>query len=399
MPSLIEELNDTTTAELDPAPSTTPEVVAPASDAPAVESDEPAQSEVEAEQEAQPEENLELLEEVAKAEDLDLKDPSQRAFAEKLAAREQKIRDLQAQQSGQGEPEEYALTEFEKEALGAEEQPQSTAAAEQAAPAGQQNNAGPVRYGDIGDSWKGPDDAYNAEAQAWSDIQKDVEAGKPPDMRRLHDIKLAQFVRMADSILIPHLGQRIPVIVQQGVEKLLQERLGNIMPKLEESLAERQFAAAKEASLTDLEKVKGFEKVRDLYKVGEGKVKFRDPATGQEAEFPNTPLNRIIAKNPDILNIQVPHKDPAIAQRLTTTARLRAAMRYHNAQRIAPAAAKNIMAAGAQAARKTAADRTRQGLNAGSGAPTSNGGTKPAGLIDDLQNIPGQGKSFGSLFT
>lgn len=400
MPSFVEELNDVTTADLDPAPQTTPEVVSPATSSPAVESDEPAQPEVEVAQDEQPEGNQELLAEVAKAEGLDLNDPGQRAFAEKLAAREQKIRDLEAEKTGLGAPDEYALTEFERDALGAEAEPQAqTAPPEQAAPAGQQPNAGPPRYGDIGDNWKGWNDAYNAEAQAWTDISKAVEAGQTPNMDNLNAIKHAQFVRMADNILIPHIGARIPVLVRQEAEKLIQERFGEVMPQIMESIQERRFTAAKESALTDLEKMKGFEKVRDLYKSGEGKVKFRDPHSGQEEDFPNTPLNRIISKNPDILNIQVTHKDPAIAQRLTITARLRAAMRYHNAQRIAPAAAKNIMAAGAKAATKAAADRTRQGLNAGSGAGTSSNGAKATGLLDELQNIPGQGIPFGSMFT
>lgn len=337
-----------------------------------------------------------VLAEIAKELELNLEDPAQRIIAERAAQREMRAQEAQ-------EPEvEESLTEFEKSLL---QPPTEDKGIQQ--PPGQQLQQqqqvaqGPQQYGDIGDTWKGPHDALVAEADAWEDVRLANENKQDTKMAmdRVHAIRHAQFVRMADATLTPYIRAVVPRLAQQMFEQMVQERFGDVLPHIQGSIQDRQYGAAKEAAMTDLEKLPAYKGVRDLYKADATKptLKYKGE-DGKVEEFPNTPLNAILIANPDLLKIRVDHKDPQIAYRLTATAMLKAVMRIANNGKLSSKTVKSVMAAGAKANQQANLDKTRQGLNSGKGASVNGSGSNNGGLISTLNSVPGGGKSFSSLF-
>jgi len=163
-------------------------------------------------------------------------------------------------------------------------------------------------------------------------------------------------------------------IVQNQMGQQFQSQFGDVMPAINETVALARSNRARDAAVSDLE-TGGFKGLRDLMKPGQGVIKFKDPDTGHIGEFPNTPLNAILARHPEILSIKRDHKDPETALRLTMTAIYRQAMRIHQGQSVKPENAQRLLKAGQAIEQKRQQDRTRQTLNAGPGA-TSRGGSK-----------------------
>lgn len=311
---------------------------------------------------------------LAKDEKLDLKKPEDRDLAERLLRREMKLR--QELESGAGDP---ILTDFEKELYGdtegSTEGDGTTPPAQQAQQPQQAQQTFDLwsSLNDAGKSWKSWDDANIAELEEFGRIAEDVEAKRKPDMARLSAIRQAQS-RRALLEQMPFLH----TVMQRTVQNMLQQTLGSVLPQVNELSESRNRDQARDSAIMDLERVPEFKGIRNLLKPGEGTVKFKDPATGQTAEVDNTPMNRILVSNPEILRIHVPHKDPKTSMRLTNIERYRAAMRIYNGS--SSKTTKNLLKTAEVIAGKKQADRARQGLNGGSGV--QRGGSAPAPVVN-----------------
>lgn len=336
-----------------------------------------------------------IISQLAEEEELDLNDPSQRSLAERMARREMKLRQ-QAETDGQT-GEEDLLTDFER-SLGETEEEQTgnerTRTEEARYPAEETRREATSPSGqwpvirDRGEQWKSWDDGYNAELQELGRIGQDIEAGRKPDLRNLSEIRAAQNRRV--------LVEQLPFLVQlmkQQIGESFKTQFGEIMPSLQEFSTASLTKRATEAALSDLESTKEFKGIRELTKPEQGTVKFRDPETGETQEFANTPLNRILARHPEILSIKRDHKDPSVAMRLTMTAIYRQAARIAQSQSVKPENAKRLFEAGKRTEQKKQQDRARQTLNAGPGA-TSRGGSNR----DDFLASQIQGSKFHQLF-
>lgn len=346
---------------------------------------------------AEAEIDAELLSDVAKDAGLDLADPSQRAIAEKFARREM------SKLAGAAPDAADELTEFEK-SMAAEaakpvvaKQPDQQQQQQQR-PQQQQEDQ---RYFDVGDGWKNwMKDGYQAEADAWVGVQDAIDKKQDPSqaMEKVHAVRVAQFRRIFDADIVPYLNHLLPQLINTHGGKLLDSKLGHVMPQLEQSFSENRFNAAKESAIADLSKTKGFENVKSFYDVDKAAptLQFRDPSTGQIGTFPNTLLNRTIKAFPEILSIRVEHKDPAVAERLTITACLKAVSRYARAGKVDGKAAKMIMDAGAQQQARRATERGRQALNAGGGAPLNNGAPADS-FIGNLNTHGGGGMTLAQV--
>lgn len=215
----------------------------------------------------------------------------------------------------------------------------------------------PGKFGDIGDAWETPADALQQESDEWA---KDT-----PDLKKIAEIRAANFRRQ----LAGHQG-----MVQFMIAQVLKSELGDLPQQMKASQQRQRSDNNYNFALAELSKAKGFEDVPKLFeRQGDAKVKFKG------VEYPDTPANRILAENPEILDIQVKHADPDTAERLTEMARLRHMHKLHRlkqqAKKSLPAdKAAAIFDSGQQAATKNPADRTRQSFNAGRGA-SGNGDT------------------------
>lgn len=327
----------------------------------------------------------ELMFKLAEQYGLDPSDPAQARTLRRLAHKEMMIQKLQGQgpANAAGQP----LTEFERSLI--EQSKQSKEPGQEAKPpeAAKPTAAPPetpLRYGDIGDTWKSPEEAY----QQWE------EAFNKNDYARMDEIQRAQSVRWFDKDVLPKLGKLFDFRIQQMIGQFRDKELGSVLQPIKQTLEQRQVADDAEFALRQLESTEGFDSIRNLLKTEEG------PDIEINGElFKNTPMNRIVADNPWIGNIRVDHADPSTARRLTMIERYRAAHSIQAKQKpsgLAPEVASDLVKAGATMASRTPNDRVRQSLNAGSGASSS----APKGsnsYVEGLVNLPGS-RAFSSLF-
>jgi len=320
------------------------------------------------------------LDELASEEKLDLNDPTQRAMAERLLYREMKFK-----AAAETSVEEEAFSEFEREVYGEEEPSQEQYQQDQREHPRQEQQRQQVQpqevkmHGrwpvmqDVGQRWQQWSDAHQAEMEELGRIGEDIDKGRKPDFTNLSQIRDAQFRRYMIENL-PYLHN----IMVNTTKGLITESMGPILPQVNAMAAQRDQTQAKELALGDLERMSEYKGVRNLMKPGEGTITFKDPETGQTAEFDNTPMNRILIKNPEILRIQVPHKDPRVALRLTMTARYRAAMRIHRGA--SPSNTKSLLSTAVAITKKSEADRSRQRMNAG--GVSNRGGNTTTPVVD-----------------
>jgi len=332
----------------------------------------------------------ELVEMFAKRTGLDPKDPQQAKTLKTFADQLRYIEQLRAEKKGP--TQESALTEFER-ALAEEDETSSeeTAAAKGEPQAGKEGVKPPAadsqqqgaRYGDIGDQWKTPEDSIIALEEAY-------EKG---DRALVHQIEVARQIRNFDTFIAKPFFETVRRRVLEDVRKLVENQLGDVIPEIRTSIQRSRSAANQDFAISQLSKVKGFEGLNKFLEPEEG-----PPVVIDGAEFPNSPLNRILKEYPEILDIRVLPTDPKAqqlakqhkiraedaAERLTFIRQYRAAMRYSQRNRTD---AKKLLDAGAKLAQKQEQDKTRQTLNKGSGT-TPVGKQSPASdrelSLDDL---------------
>lgn len=126
---------------------------------------------------------------------------------------------------------------------------------------------------------------------------------------------------------------------------------------------------------------------------------FADAPNGQTVTIngqtlPATPINRVIAAYPHIMNIRVEDANPRIAQRKTLAAQYEMAYRMYQGMRtpkLTPEAAKKAFDAGQQAAAVSQQHQTRQVLTApGTPAPAA----RPKGYVSEIMAATGDGASI-----
>lgn len=318
---------------------------------------------------------------------LDPADPKDAKTLKSLLDQEQYIAKLKG---GKGEEPEQggALTEFERELLKqpGEQDQQAAAAAKNdgdAAAAG----APTELYNDVGKDWQSEADAFGALNEAWT------EAAEKGDFRKVNAVDAAIFTRRFDAVGLP----RVVAVVSEMLDRFAKQHLGDVIPAVRQNIEQTRRSNATEFAYQQLEKTPGFENVRDLTKEEDGQ-----PVVINGQKFKNTPLNRILAANPDILDIRREHPDPEVADRLTYLARLRMVHRIYGSEQIQREKAGKLVKKGEQIAETAARkDRIRQGLNGGRGASSSlsskrgapsNGNEFIASLAD-----PDEPRSFASL--
>lgn len=331
-----------------------------------------------------------LIQEYAKEHGVDPNDPDQRRHLKRLADKEFFIRSLQTKleelkgqlQTGseKGKPgareEVEHLTAFERTLLAPEGTGEAGAQGEAGQPAATKPGAAsPKGIGDIGDSWTSPRDACKAEADAWAE----------GDFDKVHDVQTAVFFRRFLGIGVP----AIEKIIAAKLQEFGLRELGDVRS----AVRERKQAGNREFAIAELGKVAEFKAVIPmLFEATEG-----PPVAFDGKNFPNNPLNRILAEHPEIMDIRAEDADPDTAERLTYIKQYRAAARILKRQQgaIEPGKAKELVEAGAKMHQREQEDRARQGINAGPGA-TGLGGKSAQSYVEGLNKLPGE-VSFSEL--
>jgi hypothetical protein len=338
-----------------------------------------------------------LIEQFAKETGLNPKDPNQRKTLKRLADKELFIQKLQADHAAQKQASQPGaqtgpelLTAFEKE-LAAEsgqkegEQPQP-AATDPTKQAGTQATtaAAPQGYGDVGDAWKTPEDSLSALNEAWA----------ANDLKKVHEVEMARFRRNFDSGIAPQLLNYVNQLLDKRFQGFVEKDLGDIVPEVRRGVTERRAAESREFAIGELRKA-GAEDIEKLFEAEDG-----PPITYEGEQFPNTPLNRILAKHPELMRIQETHADPAKAERRTFISRYKLAYQIYKqgAAGVPAATAKQLVDAGREAKERETADRTRQGINAGPGATGRGDKPRSESYVAGLNNLPGE-VPFSSLLS
>lgn len=298
-----------------------------------------------------------LMQKFAEEMGLNLNDPREKKIAQRLADKELHIRKLRGEQGAKGQQKvtttEDGLTEFERGLRSSQKDAKQETPAQQ--PAAKSEAAAKSEESDVEDAGA----KWNSPSDAWTDLNKAWTEG---NLEAVSNIEAAIFNRQFGAIAAP----QIKNFVQSELQKFFKENLGDVVPQMKQSVAERRHADAKDFAISQLSAVKGFEGVNELDVKADG-----DPVVFNGAEFDNTPMNRIIAENPWILSIQEKHADPDKAQKLTMMARYRAAFKVHQAGKVPSTKAKQLVEAGKKMEARTRNERTRQSLNGGNGAGTS----------------------------
>ncbi|HUT24223.1 MAG TPA: hypothetical protein VM492_07785 [Sumerlaeia bacterium] len=321
-----------------------------------------------------------LIEQFAKEMGLDLNDQNQRKIAKRLADKESFIRRQKSElaslkKGGEREPDYMAefdksLKEPETRAEGSEGKDRTAADAKPTeTPAEDQ----PRRFGDIGDGWTKPEDAYTQLNEAYAN----------GDFRTVHQVDTALFVRRAHAILIPE----IVSMLEKRLERMKETDLGDFRKVAEE----RSHEDARDYAIGKIREIPKFSKSIDaLFEVQEG-----DDIEFEGQKYDNTPFNQIIAKFPNLRFIQVADKDPSKALKKTYFAKFLEAAKIHDqllqGGNIKAGQVKALLDDAAKNAKqRDAQTRVRQGLNAGSGA-TGLGSSKTAkNYVDELNSLPGE---------
>lgn len=326
-----------------------------------------------------------LLAQFAKRTGLDPNDPGQRKTLNTLVAKEKYIRELQAKLDGTqaGKPAASGLTKFEQEQQAAQDKAQQEAAAATPASGGEK---GPAigQYDDIGTQWQSPRDAYSALSEAWG------EAAASGDYGKVVATEAAIFARRFDNIGVP----RVEQLVQQRLDKFMQDNFGSIMPVIQQQAAHHSATEAQEFAMGELEATPEYKDIRSLDQEQEG-----PPLVVNGEKFRNTPLNRILVENPWIMSIKREHADPKVADRLTYLARLKAAHKIGTSGQISSQKAKALINAGSKQEQRKSQDRVRQSLNSGGtpGKTLETGKPKPLGYVEDLIGSTDGPISFSDL--
>jgi len=271
------------------------------------------------------------------------------------------------------------LTDFEKSLT--KGQPDAAAQTKkEEAPAPRQpqpfSPSGPIRLGDVGDTWNTPADAAKDLYEAFAD-QNTAKAAQ---------IQEAWFSRQMMGTM-PHLMQYVEEMVQGHINQFREKEFGEVRQTVEQTKQARMRDRAYDAAIADLTAKPALKQLWDEMNKATGEFEFNGQA------WPDKPLNRILAEHPGILKIRIDDPDPEVAARRTAIEQYREAMRIYvkgRASALTPKTAQALVSAGtAQAQREAGKEAARQKLNA-------SGTRGQAPLSDDDKWLDGLTKSRGS---
>jgi len=176
-------------------------------------------------------------------------------------------------------------------------------------------------------------------------------------------------------------------MIRAEAERLFQERMGNIAPAMQNMVAQQQVAEAQTFAIGQLKEA-GIADIDTMFQPASDQ-----PLMVDGEQYPDTPMNRMVAQFPWIRQIHVQHADPATAKNLTMIARYRVGNQMWQATKVntqpapqpvaAPAAppvapglppeavAGELDRIGRDLQASQAADRARAGINAGASAAAS----------------------------
>lgn len=299
------------------------------------------------------------------------------------------------------EPPVRAITEFERSLA----QPEPAAETPPAQPVQQpvaQQQPGQQQQVELPQHlrWQSPVDMVTAEEQAWADYvnpeaspQQKFEAA-----RRLDEIRDRRAAMTVQGYLQ---SINLEAMIEAKAQSFFQQQFGDVIPAVRQTAAERAAQANHDFAIAELVKA-GVEGAADLMKPINS-----EPIVFDGQVYENHPYNAVALRFPSIQNIRVTHDragkpyPPEVADRLTRIERYRTAAelwKVIQSQNEAPpaagatgtqappaAAVQQAFQAGVQSTARAAADRARQGLNAGSGATTL--AAKPAerSILDDFR--------------
>jgi len=246
--------------------------------------------------------------------------------------------------------------------------------------------------------WSSAQDVFNSEAQVWGEFHDE---SATPSMREAAARKLSE---IRDVQLRLTLNQILPGIIQTAQDNAraaVQAELGDVLPAMRQTAAQKQADASHAFAVAELERA-GVDGIRALVTPLSAEALVH----GGE-QYDDTPLNRVLSAYPLVSKINVTHDangkpyPQQTAERLTRIERYKAAAELW--PNIAPragepapqqqngmpqsdrAAVGQAFQAGLTAAKQTEADRARQALNAGAGATSLPGGPVEQSLADDFR--------------
>jgi hypothetical protein len=230
--------------------------------------------------------------------------------------------------------------------------------------------SGPSKYGDVGDDWKTPEDSLSALNEAWADN----------NLQQVHEIERARFRRNFDTDIAPALFPYLAKMMESKLDEYYQRQLGDVVPEVRRTVADRQTAEAVEFALDELRSA-GAEDLDSLFVEEEG-----PPIVFEGEQFANTPLNRVLTRHPEILRIQEHHQDPAKAQRKTLISRYKLAYQIYKqgAGGVTAETARKLVEAGREGRQRDNQDRARQAINAGPGSSGHGEQSKSGSYVRDI---------------
>lgn len=224
--------------------------------------------------------------------------------------------------------------------------------------------------------------------------------------------RASQIEEQIFGIRMAQMAPQIQQMIQAEAQKIVEQSVGDVLPVVRQSVEAQQRENDREAAISELER-SGETGIRDLFKPqGEADIE----VGGQR--FTDNLANRIVAENPWIRNIEVPHADPRTAQRLTLISRYRAISQIAKlrqasqpaaaqpaaapsaqvadaaaapASGIAPAQAQALVQAGREQAQREEQDRIRAAMNGGRVPPAADG-------QDQIVRLTQRQASWGSIF-
>jgi len=170
-------------------------------------------------------------------------------------------------------------------------------------------------------------------------------------------------------VFVQRLGAVMPLLHRAFFSEL-EKQLPGLKDMVASTRTSTLMSQAHTQAITALKSTKGYERVEDLFKPDGG-----PPVKWQNQEFAPTPMNRIMARYPELRKIRVEHNDPAKAAVLTRIAVLRAAMKLHNTKSTVSdkkQVASLVKTGRDQERKKAATAENKGGLNSGKGRPTGN---------------------------
>lgn len=324
------------------------------------------------------------IQELARSKKVNPNDPNVRELLKEIALVEQRNshKDAHIKRLEQQATEEW-ITDFEK-SLGKLQQEEPAPKREaQTSEQPQQFQPQGDRFNDIGthNQWRSPEDAYRDELAAYGD------GSQAPDLRKLHDVRTAQFVRMFDAYAMPALMD----ILERRFGTFEKEKLADIVPVVQQTQQEQVASRSRSRAYAEIEKVGG-DTFRELMKPDqEGFVEV------DGVRLPNSPFNRIMQEFPEYLDkINTAASETEQIQQYINVYRFAMKMHARSKQSgLTPEKTKQIMQAGIeQKKRQDTQHRARAAMNGG--ASRGPGATSKGGYVDDL-NAPSGRKSLADL--